>query len=149
MKQRKEQWSVWLDAEVRDSLKKRRDNSSYSRSALVNQALRRALFPDADDSAIAPLVRRLDRAARQAERAQEESQRRFGLLEQRMQVMDQRVALFVRYWMTVVMASVSTDDAAVVSGGKRYKQFEERLFQQLTKANDPTEPEVAASWEDR
>ena len=65
---RKEQWSVWLDAEVRQNLNRRHMNGRYSRSALVNQVLRRALFHDAEEGATAPLIRRLDGMARQAQR---------------------------------------------------------------------------------
>jgi hypothetical protein len=92
-----------------------------SQALVVETALASFLSPDGVDRLEAAISRRLDRQGRQLER-----------LERDVQIANETVALFVRYWLTTTPPLPDTAQAAAqASGKKRYKGFVEALGRRM------------------
>ena len=92
-----------------------------SQALVVEAALSSFLSPDGSDRLEAAISRRLDRQGRQLER-----------LERDVQISNETIALFVRYWLTTTPPLPDTAQAAAqASGRKRYKGFVEALGRRM------------------
>lgn len=92
-----------------------------SQAVVVEAALTSFLSPDGMDRLEATLARRLDRQVRQLDR-----------LETHVQISNEALALFVRFWLTATPPLPDTaENAAQVSGRERYKRFLESLGRRM------------------
>jgi predicted transcriptional regulator len=88
-----------------------------SQSQIVEAALLSFLSPDGPERLEAALSRRLDRLSRQADR-----------LEHHVQISNEAVGLFVRFWLTATPPLPDTaQPAAQAIGRQRYENFVEAL----------------------
>lgn len=92
-----------------------------SQAVVVEAALTSFLSPDGMDRLEATLARRLDRQVRQLDR-----------LETHIQIANEALAMFVRFWLTVTPPLPDTaETAAQTSGRERYKRFLETLGRRM------------------
>lgn len=97
-----------------------------SQAEIVETALTSFLSPDGSERMEAALSRRLDRIARQ-----------FEQLEQSVEVGNEALALFVRFWLTTNPALPDgTSVAATAQGKARYAAFVEALARRIQGAQD-------------
>ena len=96
-----------------------------SKSAVIEAAVASMLSPDSADMREAAFVRRLDRHTRQLER-----------VERDLSIAIETIALFVRFWLTVIPPlPESTQAAAKAKGAERYRDFVETLGRRLQRGN--------------
>jgi predicted transcriptional regulator len=92
-------------------------------SLVVEAALASHLSPDGADRVEAALARRLDRMSRQIER-----------LERHVDISNEALALFVRFWLTRHAALLeAAQPAAQAKGRERYQGFVEALGRRLAR----------------
>lgn len=92
-----------------------------SQAQIAEAALASFLSPDGSDRLEAAISRRLDRLSRQADR-----------LENHVQISNEAVALFVRFWLTTTPPLPdSAQAAAQAKGRERYQGFIEALGRRL------------------
>ncbi len=115
--------NVYFPPELVKQITNLADRKKLSRSAIVEAAVASFLSPDGADSREAAFARRLDRLSRQVQR-----------LERNVGISIETLALFVRFWLTV-MPPLPTDAqaAAQLKGRQRYEGFVEALGQRLQK----------------
>jgi predicted transcriptional regulator len=94
-----------------------------SQAVVVEAALASFLSPDGSERLEAAIGRRLDRQGRQLER-----------LERHIEISNEAVALFVRFWLTTTPPLPDTALAAAqASGRERYQGFVEALGRRIEK----------------
>ncbi|HWB50364.1 MAG TPA: CopG family transcriptional regulator [Stellaceae bacterium] len=92
-----------------------------SQAVVVEAALTSFLSPDGMDRLEATLARRLDRQVRQLDR-----------LETHIQIANEALAMFVRFWLIATPPLPDTaETAAQTSGRERYKRFLETLGRRM------------------
>ena len=106
-----------------------RDLSDYARrkrvsqSSVVEAALASYLSPDAADRLEAALARRLDRLTRQGERVQ-----------RHLEIGNETLAMFVRFWLTSTPPLPDTAQAAAQAKGReRFDAFVDAVARRLAK----------------
>jgi hypothetical protein len=108
-----------LSAQLADYAARKR----ISQALVVEASLASFLSPDGSDRLEAAISRRLDRQTRQLDR-----------LEHHVQIANEAVALFVRFWLTSTPPLPDTaQPAARASGRQRYKGFIEALGRRMEK----------------
>jgi hypothetical protein len=106
-----------LAAQLADYARRKR----VSQALVVEAALASFLSPDGSERLEAALGRRLDRLSRQADR-----------IEHGVQVSNEAVALFVRFWLTTTPPlPQSAQSAAQAQGKERYEGFIEALGRRM------------------
>jgi hypothetical protein len=108
-----------LSARLADHAARKR----VAQTQVVEAALLSFLSPDGSDRLEAAISRRLDRQGRQLDR-----------LERHVQISNEAVALFVRFWLTTTPPLPDAAQAAAqASGRQRYKGFIEALGRRMEK----------------
>ena len=97
------------------------DRKRLTRSAVVEAALESFLSPDSSDMQEAAFPRRLDRLSRQVSR-----------VERDLHIATETLALFVRFWLTIIPPlDPDANASAQVKGRERFEGFVEVLGQRL------------------
>ncbi len=120
---RKRRLSVYLDVDVMKSLETLAKSRTKPKSLVAEAAIASFLSPDDAETREAAISRRLDRLSRQLER-----------LERDIEVSNETLALFVRFWLTVTPPLPAEAQAAAQAKGKeRYDGFIEALGRRMAK----------------
>ena len=120
---RKRRLSVYLDVDVMRSLETLAKSRTKPKSLVAEAAIASFLSPDDAETREAAISRRLDRLSRQLER-----------LERDIEVSNEAVALFVRFWLTVTPSlAPEAQSAAQAKGKERYDGFIEALGRRIAK----------------
>ncbi|SMH43315.1 ribbon-helix-helix domain-containing protein [Azospirillum agricola] len=99
------------------------ERRKLSRSAIVEAAVASFLSPDGANRREAAFTRRLDRLSRQVQR-----------LERDLGITAETLALFVRFWLTIIPPLPDDAQAAAqIKGRARYESFVETLGRRLQK----------------
>jgi hypothetical protein len=110
-----------LPLDLSDQLADRAARMGVAQTQIVEAALRSLLSPDGADRLEAAISRRLDRLSRQADR-----------LEHHVQISNEAVAMFVRFWLTLTPPLPDTAQAAAQAAGRaRYRGFVEALGRRM------------------
>jgi hypothetical protein len=110
-----------LPLDLSDQLADRAARMGVAQTQIVEAALRSLLSPDGADRLEAAISRRLDRLSRQADR-----------LEHHVQISNEAVAMFVRFWLTLTPPLPDTAQAAAQATGRaRYRGFVEALGRRI------------------
>jgi hypothetical protein len=110
-----------LPLDLSDQLADRAARMGVAQTQIVEAALRSLLSPDGADRLEAAISRRLDRLSRQADR-----------LEHHVQISNEAVAMFVRFWLTLTPPLPDTAQAAAQATGRaRYRGFLEALGRRM------------------
>jgi hypothetical protein len=110
-----------LPLDLSDQLADRAARMGVAQTQIVEAALRSLLSPDGADRLEAAISRRLDRLSRQADR-----------LEHHVQISNEAVAMFVRFWLTLTPPLPDTAQAAAQATGRaRYRSFLEALGRRM------------------
>jgi predicted transcriptional regulator len=108
-----------LSAQLADYAGRKR----ISQALVVEAALASFLSPDASERMEAAISRRLDRHTRQLER-----------LEHHVEISNEAIALFVRFWLTTTPALPDAARAAAqASGNERYRGFIDALGRRINR----------------
>lgn len=120
---RKRRLSVYLDVDVMKSLEALAKSRTKPKSLVAEAAIASFLSPDDSETREAAISRRLDRLSRQLER-----------LERDIEVSNETLALFVRFWLTVTPSlAPEAQSAAQAKGKERYDGFIEALGRRMAK----------------
>jgi predicted transcriptional regulator len=112
-----------LPADLMTSLADYAARKGVTRSLVIEAALASHLSPDAADRLEAALARRLDRMTRQMER-----------IERHVDISNEALAVFVRFWLTSTPALPDVAWAAAQTKGReRYDGFVEALGRRLAR----------------
>lgn len=115
--------NLTLPVEMIEQIRDLSERKSISRSAIVEAAVASFLSPDNADRREAAFARRMDRLSRQVQR-----------IERDLGVTAETVALFVRFWLTIIPPLPSDAHAAAQAKGReRYEGFIETLGVRLQK----------------
>jgi hypothetical protein len=110
-----------LPADLADDLARHARRRGVTQGLVAETAIRSVLTPDADERVEAAFSRRMDKIARQIDK-----------LDYHVEVTNEALALFVRFWLT---ANPPLPDAALAAakaqGNERYEGFVEVLARQL------------------
>ncbi len=110
-----------LPLDLSDQLADRAARMGVAQTQIVEAALRSLLSPDGADRLEAAISRRLDRLSRQADR-----------LEHHVQISNEAVAMFVRFWLTLTPPLPDSAQAtAQTTGRARYRGFVEALGRRM------------------
>ena len=114
-----------LDIELARLLEERAHARGVSRTEVVEAALMSLLQSDQDERMEAALARRLDRLSRQLDR-----------LEWHVELTNEAIGLFVRFWLTVTPPIPTEDQAtAQAKGRERFEGFVETLGRRVQKGS--------------
>jgi len=110
-----------LPLDLSNQLADRAARMGVAQTQIVEAALRSLLSPDGADRLEAAISRRLDRLSRQADR-----------LEHHVQISNEAVAMFVRFWLTLTPPLPDSAQAAAQANGRaRYRGFVEALGRRM------------------
>lgn len=110
-----------LPLDLSDQLADRAARMGVAQTQIVEAALRSLLSPDGADRLEAAISRRLDRLSRQADR-----------LEHHVQISNEAVAMFVRFWLTLTPPLPDSAQAAAQATGRaRYRGFVEAVGRRM------------------
>ncbi len=122
---KKQRLSVYLDADLKRQLADFAKRRGKSESLIAEAGIASFLSPDADERKEAAISKRLDRIERTIQR-----------LERDVGIVNEALALFIRFWLTSTASLPETTQAAArAKGGERYDKFLEALGRRL--ANGP------------
>jgi len=117
--------NIYLSPGLHEEIARLSAKRRVSKSAVIEAAVASMLSPDSADMREAAFVRRLDRHTRQLER-----------VERDLSIAIETIALFVRFWLTVIPPlPESTQAAAKAKGAERYRDFVETLGRRLQRGN--------------
>lgn len=119
----KRRLSVYLEPDLLRELQAFAEKRGKSQSLVAEAAIASFLSPDAAERQEAAVTKRLDRLARQLDRADRDTA-----------VLTETLALFVRHWLTVTPSlPESAHPAARAKGRERYDDFVQALGRRLSK----------------
>lgn len=117
----KSRHTIWLSPAVAEQLAELAIRKRVSRAEIVEAALTSFLSPDGSERMEAAFSRRIDRVLRKLEE-----------LNRGVEVGNEALALFVRFWLTTTPAQPdSSSSAAQAKGNERYEGFVHALARRM------------------
>ena len=119
----RDRMNVYFPPQMLREIAELADRKKLSRSAIVEAAVASFLSPDGADRREAAFTRRLDRLSRQIQR-----------MERDLGITAETLALFVRFWLTIIPPlPPEAQGAAQIKGRERFEGFVEALGRRLQK----------------